>query len=372
MRLPLLSSLSKISVNRNIPVISRLSGSVLTALTILLLSVLWLALGPSNERGGGPQQVRERQVMKVEVHDSQEVDYQAILHITGKTEPVSQVTVRSKISGVVEVIDIEEGQNVLKDSPLVWLSAEDRPAQLSRARATVEQRRIDLQSTEKLAQEGYRTQQNLLAAQAAYDAALADLRRAELAAQDRKVLAPTDGLIAKRHVELGQYINTSAPIADIVDNTSLRITGFVNERYVGKIRLGSPVTVRLVDGNAYDAIVSYVSPLAQDATRTFEIEVIIDNAQGNLIGGLTARMSVSLDPVRAHEITASTLTLDTRGRIGIMSVDPGDQVVFYPVTIIGEEAEKVWITGLPQRLQIITKGQGFVTDSETVEAVQAS
>lgn len=68
----------------------------------------------------------------------------------------------------------------------------------------------------------------------------------------------------------------------------------------------------------------------------------------------------------AHRISAALLVLDDDGRLGIKAVDDTDTVRFFPARIVRAEAEDIWLGGLPERLRLITVGQGFVVDGQKV------
>lgn len=80
-------------------------------------------------------------------------------------------------------------------------------------------------------------------------------------------------------------------------------------------------------------------------------------------------MTIPLPAVRAHKPSPGVLTLDDSGRVGVRTVEANNKVRFVPVTIIGQDADGLWVGGLPERATVITVGQEFVVDGQTVEPV---
>ena len=74
----------------------------------------------------------------------------------------------------------------------------------------------------------------------------------------------------------------------------------------------------------------------------------------------------------AHFLSPAALALDNTGEVGVKSVDRQSLVRFHPVDLVRTEAKGVWVSGLPARLRIITRGQGFVNRGESVIPVPAS
>ena len=65
------------------------------------------------------------------------------------------------------------------------------------------------------------------------------------------------------------------------------------------------------------------------------------------------------------------LTLDDNGALGVRTVKD-NEVSFYPVTIVSDSREGVWVTGLPPTVDVITVGQEFVTAGQTVDATNVT
>ena len=68
----------------------------------------------------------------------------------------------------------------------------------------------------------------------------------------------------------------------------------------------------------------------------------------------------------AHKVSPALATLDEEGEVGLQAVDEDDRVVFYPVEIVRAEAGGVWVSGLPERVRLITIREGPVSDGQQV------
>ena len=78
------------------------------------------------------------------------------------------------------------------------------------------------------------------------------------------------------------------------------------------------------------------------------------------------RPSVNVGTAPAHLLPQSVLTLDDEGVLGVRAVEDS-KVAFYPVTILKDTREGVWVTGLPPKVDVITVGQEFVQAGQTVD-----
>jgi multidrug efflux system membrane fusion protein len=109
-----------------------------------------------------------------------------------------------------------------------------------------------------------------------------------------------------------------------------------------------------------------------EATRTFGVELEIDNADGALRVGGTAELRIPAEEVLAHRISPSLLTLDDAGNVGVKIINDSGQVEFVVADIALTSNNGVWLAGLPLDATIITVGQGYVTNGAVVDAVPES
>jgi multidrug efflux system membrane fusion protein len=115
--------------------------------------------------------------------------------------------------------------------------------------------------------------------------------------------------------------------------------------------------------------IRYIAPVADEATRTFNVELEIDNTDGSLRAGMTAELMIPAETIYAQKISPSLLTLDDEGNLGVKIVNDSGIVEFHTADIAMSSSEGVWIAGLPHSANIITVGQGFVNVGVFVDAI---
>ena len=115
----------------------------------------------------------------------------------------------------------------------------------------------------------------------------------------------------------------------------------------------------------------FISPTADPATRTFRVEIEAPNPDGAIRDGITAEIRLATGSAPAHRLSPAVLTLDDRGVLGVRTVGPGEIVRFMPVSILAEGSDGVWVSGLPETVEVITVGQEYVKDGERVRVVVA-
>ena len=135
---------------------------------------------------------------------------------------------------------------------------------------------------------------------------------------------------------------------------------------INKVRIGQNVFVELVTGQKINGKLTFVSKSASPDTRTFSVESQIQNSDGKVKDGLTAEISIEIDKVMAHKISPSILLLNDEGKLGIRIVNNGKYANFVEIIILEDSEEGLWVTGIPEEVEIIIQGQGFVENGQEV------
>lgn len=343
----------------------------------------------------------------VAVHSvAQTVDSAVILR--GRTEAARQVSVAAETSGLVVSDPLRKGAFVNEGDALCRLDPGTREASLAEARARlaeaqgrvpeaqagvteanarVREAEINLNAARALSEDGFASETRVASAQAAMDAAVAGVQRANsavasaeagieasaagVASAEREIErlqinAPFAGLLETDTAELGSLMQPGALCATIIQLDPIKLVGFVPELDVSKISVGAIAGARLSTGREVQGRVTFLSRSADEQTRTFRVEVTVANNDLSISDGQTAEIIVASEGRAAHLIAQSSLTLDDNGVLGVRSVDANNIAVFMPVTLLRDTAQGVWVTDLPEVLDIITVGQEFVIDGVRV------
>ena len=337
---------------------------------------------------------------------AQTIDSAVILR--GRTEAARQVTVASETSGLVISEPRRKGAFINAGEMLCRLDPGTREASLAEARARlaeaegrvpeaqagvleanarVREAEINLNAAQRLSEDGFASETRLVSAQAAMEGAAAGVQRARsavasaqagiqsaqaaVAAAEREIEkltinAPFSGLLETDTAELGALMQPGTPCATIIQLNEIKLVGFVPEADVAKVNVGAMAGARLTSGQQVQGQVTFLSRSADELTRTFRVEVTVDNDDLAISDGQTAEILIASDGRTAHLISQSSLTLDDDGVLGVRTVGEGNVVEFMPVTLLRDTAEGVWVTDLPETVDIITVGQEFVVDGVQV------
>ncbi|HUF88065.1 MAG TPA: efflux RND transporter periplasmic adaptor subunit [Thermohalobaculum sp.] len=358
----------------------------LTSLILALLLVgglyWWFALrGPVGPVGGVPgntsataaeaasQTAAERdRPVEVVVITSRAAPVADTLTLRGRTLPNRRVAVTAETEGLVISEPPRRGARVEAGDVLCQLDPGARPSALHEAEAGLAGARIEAEAAERLSERGFTPETTLAARRAALQGAEARVEQIELDIARLEMHAPFAGTLEEDAAETGSRLGIGEVCARLVDLDRLKVAGFVSELAVERIALGQQAAVRLVTGGGAEGQITYIAPVADPDTRTFEVEVTLANPEGRIRAGMTASIEIALPAVEAHRLPQSALTLDDEGRMGVRVAEDG-RARFYPVEIMREAAAAIWVTGLPGEAEVIVAGQEFVRAGRAVAPV---
>lgn len=221
--------------------------------------------------------------------------YQALMYVKTDNAQVEAHTVMlaSKVSGFVVQVHALEGQKVKKGDILVEIDDRDYQNALRQFRGelgSLEAKKRDAEKNYKRISELYGkdvvSQQQFDQATAAvnevrskYEALSAQVAQAELNLENTKVRAPSDGVIAKKGVEVGQLANPGVPLYGFVDSSERWVTANFKETELEGIRVGNMVDIS-VDAISSRDFKGKVLSLSAATGATFTL-LPPDNATGN-------------------------------------------------------------------------------------------
>jgi multidrug efflux system membrane fusion protein len=350
----------------------RLRPSYRAALVILVVIVVWIASGFFGGASKHPDdsQAKANTIPSVQVAILRQSKRDATVTIRGRTQALNAVDVEAEVEGPVQALHFKEGDRVKKGQVLCEIKTNDRAAKLDQAQSmlaqTEKQHDVDLD----LEKSGFRSKIQVAQSAAQLEAARAGVRTMQIQLDNTRMVAPFDGIVDNRYVDVGDYMRVGDKCALVIAPEPFLAVGSVSEQQVGQITVGDPATATLVSGEIVQGKVRFVASKADDLTRTFRIEVELPNPDAKLRDGISADIRIPVRQVQAAEISPGILVLDDNGVVGVRTVAQGI-VHFLPVQIVSDDPTGMWISGLPNGTAVITVGQEFVTDGEHVTAVRA-
>ncbi len=348
--------------------------SMIYAGILALATVAWIASGffgdsPDDAENGTKIETAGKdsdELVKVRVAKLTATNKPRHIVVAGRTDAIKDAEIKAETSGIVVARPGIKGQAISKGAVLLELALDDRLAKLKNAEAQAGAAKIIYKASKDLQRKQFESQVKLAESNAKLAAAEAELASIKLDIARTKIRAPIDGYIETLLPGPGDYVEAGEVVSLIVDLDPLRVIVHVTERDVSDVHVDDLVTIKLPNGREVGGTVNYVSRVANDVTRTFRVDILIDNPGMAIPAGLTAEARMNGGSRMAHKIISSALTLSDSGQLGVRTLDAENIVRFMPVSLLEDTPEGTWVTGLPNDVTVIVVGQEFVVDGQKV------
>jgi multidrug efflux system membrane fusion protein len=349
-----------------------MKGSRVAAVVIVLAAAGWIASGHFGDAHTPPPAApaaAETPRFRVSVIPVEVQPHQRSLVLSGRTEADKRANAVARAPGVVMDLKVRRGSAVKTGDVIAVLSDEAREATVQQARARLEQRRSEYDAKMRLIRSGTLPALSQPQLEADLKAAEAALAQAEAERNRGEVLSPITGIVNDVPVQVGQALQIGNNLAEVIGLDPMLAVVEIAERQLGGVNVGDKAEARLVTGQKVAGQVRFISRKASPQTRTYRVEIGIDNKQGTIPDGVTAEVALQLAPVPAARVPRSALTFSGEGKLGVRAVDAASKVTFVPVVVVEDGQADLWVAGVSPDLRVIVQGQDFVKEGELVEAV---
>ena len=290
-------------------------------ITIIILSLISAVCYSSD---WGSKEKTEEKLFSVEVIESSAQTIRDSIDFSSTTEAFKRIEVKSEIMTTIEKVLVKAGSIISKGQHIIEL-------------------------------DDYKTN--------------ADLYKLNLLSQSEfdkyALFAPFGGVLLDGHKIAGELVMPGEKVYEIIDLSSLKIFGYINENEILDISLNNEVEVTILDEQV-KGIIDYISPISDPETKTFEIVVKVENKDLRYKDGLSSIISIIKGNVLAHKISPSILALGDKGELGVKVIGSDNTVQFKKINVIEDTSDYMLVSGLGQKEKIIIVGQQYVSSGEKV------
>lgn len=234
--------------------------------------------GASTATGGAPSRAAGVEVSQVEVTTLRD-DSQAV----GTLRSRQNTVLRPEVAGRISHLGFADGARVRKGQLLVKLDDALQAAEIKQAQAQLAIARANFKRNQELVAQQFVAQRVLDESQASMQVAEAQLALAEARLQRMAIVAPFDGTVGIRSVNVGDYVKDGADLVNLEDIGSLYVDFRLPERYLMRLKRGQLVDVQLdaVPGRAFKATVDAIDPLVDANGRSIGVRAALPNTAGS-------------------------------------------------------------------------------------------
>ena len=294
---------------------------------IIIVSIITLINSICYSSEWGSKEETDEKLFSVEVIDSSAQTIKDSIVFSSTTEAFRRIEVKSEVMTTIKKVLVKAGTKIKKGQHVVEL-------------------------------DDYKTN--------------ADLYKLNLLSQSEfdkyALFTPFGGILLDGHKIAGELVMPGEKVYEIIDLSSLKIFGYINENEILDISLENKVEVTILDEKV-NGTIDYISPISDPETKTFEIVVKVENKDLRYKDGLSSIISIVKGNVLAHKISPSILALGDSGELGVKVIGSDNTVQFKKINVIEDTSDYMLVSGLGQKEKIIIVGQQYVSSVEKVNFI---
>lgn len=315
------------------------------------------------------------------------------LDLPGRLEAYSRAPIYARVGGFLKGWYVDIGAPVKAGQLLAEIEAPDLDQQLLQAKASL----ASAQAAEQLAMvTAGRWQQlggantvsrqtvdektgDLTVKQALTRAAQAAVDRLEVLSAFKRITAPFDGIVTTRNTDVGALIHaeSSAGLALFVvsDVNKLRLNVSIPQNFVPAVKLNSAVQITVPEypGKVYKGVVEASARAVDAQTGTTRMQVVVDNANGELMPGAFANTRIELpSSMESLAVPSGALIFDQKG-LRVATVDANGKILLKPITIARDLGQIVEIgSGLTAQDRVIESPPDGLSNGDDVRVIDTA
>ncbi|MGI9038587.1 MAG: efflux RND transporter periplasmic adaptor subunit [Gemmatimonadota bacterium] len=302
--------------------------------------------------------------------------FSATIRITGEARPETDVTVSAEESGILRRFVADKGARVGRGAAIARIEDAVLGAQAEEARAMAELANDRYTRQRRLwEEEGIGSEIAYLQAKSESESAAARHQQLQARLARTVIRSPVAGTVDDHLVEAGEVVQPGTAVARVVDAANLKVAGGVPERFAREVATGdsAAITFDVFPGQVFDGRIAFVGTAVDRQSRTFPIEIVMDNPEGLVKPYMIANVRIVTRRIEDALVVPREVLLRTelgQQAMVVESREGGDVAVARAVALGPSNENEVVVTeGLQAGDRLIVKGQQMVAPGDRVREV---
>lgn len=335
---------------------------------LFILSVMLLVAGCSKTK---PDQTQAAQPVKVGVKEITVSAQPLILEYSGTIEADNTVSIGFSVAGRVNAVTVQEGQFVVKGQLLASIEQNTYQNNLVVAAAGLEQAQDNFNRLDQLYKKGSLPQRDYIAAKTALAQAKATRETASKNLHDTRLYASFSGIITHKLTEAGAAAAPGVPAFTIVKTDKVYAVASINENEISSLKIGADTKIAIPSlGKKISGRVAIINPQADDMSKTYTVKIRLENADGALLPGMIADISISSGRTQHAVIIPAQAVVRDPDNINYVFIAKAGNTAFKKRVNISKmtgTSDVVVNEGLQEGDKIIVAGQTNLEDGTPVK-----
>lgn len=350
--------------------------NIIIILCILgVVALIGIRLASNKKKLNEQNKVVDRSLVKVPVTVTSafEAGVSGTFILPAVVKPLNEVNISLNTSGKVKSLNFDLGTAVSKGQSLGSIDNSIKQISLESTQLLTDKYEKDYQRLKDLYEGKAATEIDFSNAKYNYENAKTQLAQIRQQIADGTLVSPIAGIVTKKNIEEGEFVNVGTVVATVVDIRELKAIVMVGERDVYKLKEGLPlkITSDVFPDKPFEGKIRFISPVGDDA-HNYQVEITIENnAKLSLKGGTFIRVEFDIhEEGKTLQIPKLALVEGTKNPYVFVAL--GGKAVVKKLVLgrdLGENIEVV--NGLNAGEQVITSGQINLSENSLVEIINS-
>ncbi len=340
-------------------------------LSIIICGLLAISCAENQAQEMPKTEEKVEKQIPVKIENLKGENFNDYLEVTGVLEAKNEIRIIAEEGGTLVKIRFDKGRNVSKGDTIAVLENKIIEAGYKDAKAALEQAKLNAKSSDVLFKEKAISDIEAKISKLSLERAEAAFSLAKSRFEKLSLVAPYGGFINDRFYDLGSYVTPMTPVFDFADNSTMKVSAGVAERFLGDIKVGTPIEIHI---DAFPEMkikssISFVSKSIKTQDRTFQIECKIENPDRVL----ASQMIVDLKLLRKSYTNEIVVPLDAlieseTGRFVFLNESNRAKKSF--VEILAVYKDNALVKGLEENQNLIVLGHRNLTEGDLLKVVK--
>lgn len=311
----------------------------------------------------------EESIVNVKTALAEKMSINTTSPITGRVEPIEEVSIIPLATGEITSVNVEIGDKVSKGTTLFQIDGTQLSTTYNQAKEGLNVAKSAYDRMSALYKEGAVSYQDYEQAQASFLNAQQTFTAASDAYSNCTVKSPINGYVTSKNVAVGSIASSAAPAMTVADVSRLQINTNVSEYIVSDIKVGDSVDIFIstLGKDAYKGVIEAISPAPAAGSLTYPIKISVKDDTGLIKAGMFAEIRIVSSQKDDTLCVPSQAVIMKNGTATVVTLDKENVPKFNDVTTGIDNGDYVEIlSGIKEGETIVISGQQYVTEGTPV------
>ena len=294
------------------------------------------------------------------------------INLPGVVKPWIALQVVAEVQGKIVTKKVTEGQRVKKGHILAEIDSRDYRNAYASAQASYNLAAAQEKRLKRLFKDNVTTRSQLDEVVATLKTSKAAMDNAALNLERCTIKAPMDGVVNQLYIDVGQYLNSADPVAELLQIDRVKVQVGIPESDVADVRQIEQFSMRIdaLGGELFTGTFHFLSKTADSYARLYNLEIAVINSDGRLLPDMFARVDIVKKEI-SDGLAVPLYALIIKNQGNAVYVLEQGTVRLQPVEVGIQDGWRMEVRhGLEPGDQVVVVGQRSVNDGDAVNVTR--